>query len=72
MFTVLADRDTDKLTDGYGGRFWFITSDRYGWRPQFMISVPLDRLSKETVAKPVDTSIMLAACLFHCCCRRDG
>lgn len=79
VFTVLADRDTDKLTDGYGGRpwfmitdgcrlgpcfiiideyggrLWFIISDGYGWRPQFMISIPLDRLSRETVAKPVDT-----------------
>lgn len=27
VFTVLADRDTDKITDGYGGRSWFMITD---------------------------------------------
>lgn len=39
MFIVLADRDKDKLTDGYGGRPWFMITDGCRLDPCFIISM---------------------------------
>lgn len=38
VFIVLVDRDTDKLTDGYGERPWFMITDKCRLGPCFLIT----------------------------------